>query len=87
MCVCQSDEDYETYDTVLELDEVLNLDTDTERAAYIQVISHTFITRSIPVLDLSTYIPGICIKAYCQCDRGSSPGGGGYLYGVIQARS
>lgn len=31
-----SDEDYETYDTVLELDEVLNLDTDTERAAYIQ---------------------------------------------------
>jgi len=39
MCVCQSDEDYETYDTVLELDEVLNLDSDTERAAYIQVTS------------------------------------------------
>lgn len=31
-----SDEDYETYDTVLELDEVLNLDTDAERTAYIQ---------------------------------------------------
>lgn len=30
-----SDEDYETYDTVLELDEVLNFDTDDERAAYI----------------------------------------------------
>lgn len=31
-----SDEDYETYDTLLELDEVLNLDTDAERTAYIQ---------------------------------------------------
>jgi len=38
-CVCQSDEDYGTYDTVLELDEVLNLDTEDERAAYIQVTS------------------------------------------------
>ena len=37
MCVCQSDEDYETYDTLLELDELLNLDTDAERTAYIQV--------------------------------------------------
>jgi len=35
--VYQSDEDYETYDTVLELDELLNLDTDAERTAYIQV--------------------------------------------------
>jgi len=39
MCVCQSDEDYETYDTLLELDELLNLDTDAERTAYIQVHS------------------------------------------------
>lgn len=31
-----SDEDYETYDTLLELDELLNLDTDAERTAYIQ---------------------------------------------------
>jgi len=37
MCVCQSDEDYETYDTLLELDELLNFDSDAERTAYIQV--------------------------------------------------
>jgi len=48
--VCQSDEDYETYDTVLELDEVLNLDTDAERTAYIQVPSSnemSLLTRPI----------------------------------------
>jgi protein phosphatase 1 regulatory subunit 14B len=31
-----SDEDYETYDTILELDEILNLDTDEERSVYIR---------------------------------------------------
>lgn len=31
-----SDEDYETYDTILDLDEILNLDTVEERAVYIQ---------------------------------------------------
>jgi len=44
--VCQSDEDYETYDTLLELDELLNLDTEAERTAYIQVIC-------LPLLALS----------------------------------
>ena len=38
MCVCQSDEDFETYDTLLELDELLNFDSDAERTAYIEVI-------------------------------------------------
>ena len=32
-----SDGDYETYDTILDLDEVLNYDTDAERSAYIRV--------------------------------------------------
>jgi len=40
MSVCQSDEDYETYDTILELDEILNLDSDAERTGYIHVINH-----------------------------------------------
>jgi len=36
-----SDEDYETYDTILDLDEILNIDSDSDRAAYIQNrISH-----------------------------------------------
>jgi len=36
--VCwQCDEDLETYDTLVELDELLNLDTQVERAEYLQV--------------------------------------------------
>jgi len=31
-----SDEDYETYDTILDLDELLNLDTDPQRSQFIQ---------------------------------------------------
>jgi len=31
-----SDEDYETYDTIIDLDELLNLDTDSQRSQFIQ---------------------------------------------------
>jgi len=66
MCVCQSDEDYGTYDTVLELDEVLNLDTDDERAAYIQVTSPISpVLAVLPVLDWMSFYLITC--SCCSC--------------------
>jgi len=84
MSVCQSDEDYETYDTILELDEILNLDSDAERTAYIHVINHFYprdamLARVIEIATCPSVRPSVtrryCVKTKKASGMISSPSG------------